>query len=235
MKPLSMDGNGDVQRYHVKYSHGVRQRNNSLFLVPDFSTKSIERSVDSRKGRYKLKGYNSDDSCFLPPPLSARRSEQFIIIVHELEQRPRVENTQRSACVRTWSLRFPSYFLSLFSRKGPFLFPQTSPSSLPRSRGTGHRIFPWQSAMTVGVICIRRCMFHQFTLGKHANRGDRSIYIRIPFLVETQAGAECKRRQQLILGVRRYGNRKERLKEETKGEGEGRFGVNTKRASGIPK
>lgn len=112
--------------------------------------------------------------------------------------------------------------LSSFSRKGPFLFPQTSPSSLPRSRGTGHRIFPWQSAMTVGVICIRRCMFHQFTLGKHANRGDRSIYIRIPFLVETQAGAECKRRQQLILGVRRYGNRKERLKEETKGGGGGK-------------
>lgn len=39
--------------------------------------------------------------------------------------------------------------------------------------------------------------------------------------------------------VRRYGNRKERLKEETKGEeeraGRRRFGVNTKRASGIPK
>lgn len=97
MKPLSMDGNGDVQRYHVKYSHGVRQRNNSLFLVPDFSTKSIERSVDSRKSRYKLKGYNSDDSCFLPPPLSARRSEQFIIIVHELEQRPRVLRVHREA------------------------------------------------------------------------------------------------------------------------------------------
>lgn len=114
------------------------QRKNSLFLVPDFSTKSIERSVDSRKGRYKLKGYNSDDSCFLPPPLSARRSEQFIIIVHELEQRPRVESTQRSACVRTWSLRFP-YFLSLPSRgRVPFFFhkPPLPPSLDLAARAT---------------------------------------------------------------------------------------------------
>lgn len=134
MKPLSMDGNGDVQRYHVKYSHGVRQRNNSLFLVPDFSTKSIERSVDSRKGRYKLKGYNSDDSCFLPPPLSARRSEQFIIIVHELEQRPRVLRVHREARAyvrgRYVSLTSSLFLLAegslSFSTNLPFLPPSIS-------------------------------------------------------------------------------------------------------------
>lgn len=87
--------------------------------------------------------------------------------------------------------------------------------------------------MTVGVICIRRRMFHQFTLGKHATEATEAFTFEFLSLVETHASAECKRRQQLIpVFVRRYGNRKESLKEETKGWV---LGVNTKRASGIPK
>lgn len=62
------------------------------------------------------------------------------------------------------------------SRRVFFSIPaQGSSRSFSLVRGTGRYIFSWQSAMTVGVICIRRCMFHQFTLGKHATEATKAF------------------------------------------------------------
>lgn len=198
-----MDGNGPTLNKSTEIL--------SLFFVRDFSTKSIERSVrnvDSRKGFsegcYKLKGYNSDDSCFLPlpsTPLSARRSEQFIIIVHEpqsLCSTFRTYRTQKRVRGRyvflTPSSPLLPFLFSSLLRKAPFFFLPT----LPISRHGPPYI-------SVAICNDRRRHLHS-TLHvpsvysrKTCNRGDQSIYIRIPFLVETHASAECKRRQQLIL------------------------------------
>lgn len=109
-KLSSLDGWKETETLNDTTSNTRTEVNRRLPLLRprffDEIDRALRPNVDSRKGFsegcYKLKGYNSDDSRFLPhpSPLSARRSEQFIIIVHELERSLCVENVHRSACVR---------------------------------------------------------------------------------------------------------------------------------------
>lgn len=109
-KLSSLDGWKETETLNDTTSNTRTEVNRRLPLLRprffDEIDRALRPNVDSRKGFsegcYELKGYNSDDSRFLshPSPLSARRSEQFIIIVHELERSLCVENVHRSACVR---------------------------------------------------------------------------------------------------------------------------------------